>query len=77
MTAVTLNGQPLDDARTYKVATNNFTAAGGDGFSMFKDAPKLETGTLDVDVLVSYLKANPTLNAQPEGRIVIVNEPQK
>lgn len=77
VTAVTLNGQPLDDARTYKVATNNFTAAGGDGFSMFKDAPKLETGTLDVDVLVSYLKANPTLNAQPEGRIVIVNEPQK
>ncbi|ANC72888.1 bifunctional metallophosphatase/5'-nucleotidase [Deinococcus radiodurans] len=77
VSAVTLNGQPLDDARAYKVATNNFTASGGDGFTMFKDAPKLETGTLDVDVLVNYLKANPTLNAQPEGRIVIVNEPKK
>ena len=77
VTAVTLNGQPLDDARAYKVATNNFTASGGDGFTMFKGAPKLETGTLDVDVLVNYLKANPTLSAQPEGRIVIVNEPKK
>ena len=54
-----------------------FTAAGGDGFSMFKDAPKLETGTLDVDILVNYLKANPTLDAQNEGRIIIVNEPKK
>ena len=77
VTAVTLNGQPLDDARSYKVATNNFTAAGGDGFTMFAGAPKLETGILDVDVLVNFLKANPTLSAQPEGRIVIQSDPTK
>ena len=76
VTAVTLGGQPLDDAKTYKVAMNNFTAGGGDGFTMFTAAPKLQTGTLDVDVLVNYLKANPTLSAQNEGRIVIENEPR-
>lgn len=77
VTAVTFNGQALDDAKTYKVATNNFVANGGDGFAMFKDAPKLETGVLDVDILINYLKANPQLEVKPEGRIVIVNEPQK
>ncbi|RJF71983.1 multifunctional 2',3'-cyclic-nucleotide 2'-phosphodiesterase/5'-nucleotidase/3'-nucleotidase [Deinococcus cavernae] len=75
VTAVTLNGQPLVDSQTYKVAMNNFTAGGGDGFTMFQGAKRLDTGTLDVDILVNYLKANPTLSAQNEGRIVIVNEP--
>ncbi len=76
VTAVTLNGQPLDDAKTYKVATNNFTASGGDGFTAFEGAPRLDTGTLDIDVLVNYLKANPNLTAEPEGRIVVQNEPK-
>lgn len=74
VTAVTLNGQPIEDGRTYKVATNNFTAGGGDGFTMFKDVKKLETGTLDVDVLVNYLKANNPINPQNEGRIVVLGE---
>ena len=76
VTEVTFNGQPLSDSQTYKVAMNNFTAGGGDGFTMFKDAKKLETGTLDVDVLVNYLKARGTVDAQPEGRIVILNGPK-
>ena len=74
VTAVTLNGQPIDDARVYKVATNNFTAGGGDGFTMFKDVKKLETGTLDVDVLINYLKVNNPVNVQNEGRIVVTGE---
>ncbi|PNY82753.1 bifunctional metallophosphatase/5'-nucleotidase [Deinococcus koreensis] len=74
--SVTLNGQPIADATVYKVAMNNFTAGGGDGFTMFKGAPRLDTGTLDVDILVNYLKANPNLAPQPEGRIVIQNEPK-
>ncbi|GGL67796.1 5'-nucleotidase [Deinococcus aerolatus] len=76
VTAVTLDGQPLDNAKTYKVATNNFTAGGGDGFTMFKGAPRLDTGKLDVDILVDFLKANPNLRAEPEGRIVLLNEPK-
>lgn len=74
--AVTLNGQPVVDAQTYKVAMNNFTAGGGDGFTMFKGAPRLDTGTLDVDILVRYLQERSAVDAEPEGRIVIVNEPK-
>jgi 5'-nucleotidase/UDP-sugar diphosphatase len=78
VTAVTLNGQPLVDTQTYTVAMNTFTANGGDGFTVFKNAKgrRLDTGTLDIDILVNYLKANPTVDAQPEGRIVLVNEPK-
>jgi 5'-nucleotidase/UDP-sugar diphosphatase len=76
VTALTLNGQSLVDTQVYKVAMNNFTAGGGDGFTMFKDAKRLDTGTLDVDILVNYLKATPTVDVQNEGRIVIVNEPK-
>ncbi|MDL2345137.1 bifunctional metallophosphatase/5'-nucleotidase [Deinococcus sp. MIMF12] len=78
VTAVTLNGQPLGDAQTYTVAMNTFSANGGDGFDVFKNAKgrRLDTGTLDIDILVNYLRANPTVDAQPEGRIVLVNEPK-
>jgi 5'-nucleotidase/UDP-sugar diphosphatase len=33
-----INGQPLDQDREYVLATNDFLAAGGDGFSVFKRA---------------------------------------
>ncbi|WP_102127557.1 bifunctional metallophosphatase/5'-nucleotidase [Deinococcus planocerae] len=78
VTAVTVGGQPLVDTQTYTVAMNTFTAKGGDGFDVFKNARgrRLDTGTLDIDILVNYLRARPTTDAQNEGRIVIQNEPK-
>lgn len=76
VTEVTFNGQPIELGKRYKVAMNNFTAGGGDGFTMFKGLPRLDTGTLDVDLLINYLKANPGLVAQNEGRIIVLNEPK-
>lgn len=76
LVSASLNGQPLDDNKTYKVAVNNFTAGGGDGFTMFKGAKVLETGILDLDILANYLAANNPIDAQNEGRIVILNEPK-
>ena len=35
---IRINGQPLDPDREYLLATNDFLAAGGDGFSVFKKA---------------------------------------
>ncbi|WP_320127991.1 5'-nucleotidase C-terminal domain-containing protein [uncultured Sphaerochaeta sp.] len=32
---VLLNGKAIDKNATYKVATNDFMAAGGDGYTMF------------------------------------------
>lgn len=79
LVSATLNGQPLEDAKTYTVAVNTFTAKGGDGFDVFKNAKgrRIDTGTLDVDVLINYLKANADVAVQNEGRIVVLNEPRK
>ncbi len=42
---------------TYTVVVNNFMAAGGSGFWMFKKATEAEqTGIVDLDALVAFLK---------------------
>jgi 5'-nucleotidase / UDP-sugar diphosphatase len=70
-----LAGTALEPGRTYRVMVNNFMAGGGDGHQVFKNASsRLETGTLDLDVLVQYLKANPQLNPAVEGRLRRVGE---
>ncbi|MBB3223663.1 bifunctional metallophosphatase/5'-nucleotidase [Pseudoduganella umbonata] len=53
---VTLNGVPLDDSATYRVATNNFLAGGNDAFPMFANGTnRAETGIRDIDSLNEYL----------------------
>jgi len=52
----TLNGVPLDDNASYRVAANNFIAEGGDAFPMFaKGSNRAETGVRDIDSLTAYL----------------------
>ncbi|AWN22305.1 multifunctional 2',3'-cyclic-nucleotide 2'-phosphodiesterase/5'-nucleotidase/3'-nucleotidase [Deinococcus irradiatisoli] len=79
LVSASLNGQPLDDTKTYTVAVNTFTAKGGDGFDVFKNTKgrRIDTGTLDIDLLVNYIKSMPDVAAQNEGRIVILNEPKQ
>jgi 5'-nucleotidase len=51
-----LNGVPVDDAKTYRVAANNFLAEGGDNFPEFaKGANKVDTQIRDLDALIDYL----------------------
>lgn len=52
---VAVNGQPLDEQHVYQVAVNDFTAAGGDGYDMFKNATITgEFGTME-EIFISYL----------------------
>ena len=53
---VLLNGKAIDRNATYKVATNDFMAAGGDGYSMFGKV--LSEGSLLSDVFIDFLKKN-------------------
>lgn len=71
VTGVTINGQPLDPKRTYRVAVNNFTAGGGDSHEVLKNAKgyRFNTEIVDVDALVAYFKARRPLDVKPEGRI--------
>ena len=69
---VKVNGLTIDPYRLYSVATNDFTAAGGDGYAMFKDAKVLYmSGEMLRDVAIKYIKG---LEIAPkvEGRISVV-----
>lgn len=70
-----LNGTPLVDVTSYRVAMNSFLAGGGDNFTVFKDGKNLVLlpNLVDVDALVIYLKANAaTLDGVVKGRITVV-----
>lgn len=73
VTSVTLaDGTPLDPNTTYRVATNNFMAAGGDGFTtLTQGANTVDTGINLVDTVVRYLAANSPVDPQVEGRLTI------
>ncbi|WP_084543911.1 5'-nucleotidase C-terminal domain-containing protein [Paenisporosarcina indica] len=61
----------------YVVATNAFTAKGGDGFDVFKNAYEAgrvtDLGAADWENLRDYVKELGTVDPQIEGRIVQVN----
>lgn len=68
----------LDLTKNYFVATNTFTAKGGDGYTMFKNAYNegrvSEPGNVDYEMFVEYLQQFETIEPTVEGRIVDVNQ---
>lgn len=51
-----VDGVPVEDARRYRVAANNFLAEGGDNFPAFAQATnKHDTGMRDLDALIAHL----------------------
>jgi 2',3'-cyclic-nucleotide 2'-phosphodiesterase (5'-nucleotidase family) len=72
--SVKINGEPLDPAKTYKLATNDFMARGGDGYKAFTEGKSL------IDVSASQLMASQVIDyvakvgkvaPKVEGRIVL------
>jgi 5'-nucleotidase len=59
VTAVTLaGGRPLVDTATYTLAVPDFMAAGGSGYAMLRVSAE-NTGVVDLDALVDYLRSLP------------------
>ena len=52
---VELDGQPIQDAQSYRIVTNNFLSDGGDGFPAFKEGANKYFGGLDIDAFANYL----------------------
>lgn len=67
---VKVGGEPLEEDKTYKLATNSFLAAGGDGYAMFKDNASFNTGYTTYDIVEQYLKTQDAINPEVEERIV-------
>ena len=83
---VLVGGEPIDPAKTYKLASHNYMLKnGGDGYTMFgKDNVKLlrDEVLIDNQVLINYIVNN--LNgvvgeeyAQAQGRINIIDDASK
>lgn len=73
VTRVTLpDGTPIDPNATYKIATNNFMATGGDQFTTFTQGQNTtDTQTNLVDTVVRYLELNSPVDPQVEGRLTV------
>ncbi|MEV5879725.1 5'-nucleotidase C-terminal domain-containing protein [Streptomyces sp. NPDC052101] len=74
--SVTLDdGTPVaNDATTYTAATNNFTNAGGDGYTMLADGQGASRNLMAADLL-DYVTARKTLTPATDGRIQDVSRP--
>ena len=73
-----INGKPVDLNKTYVIATNDFTAAGGDTYGPFVGAPLFNTGLAMEDALIAYVaeELGGVISAAqygaPAGRINII-----
>ncbi|GGD01125.1 hypothetical protein GCM10011389_05510 [Pontibacillus salipaludis] len=67
---VTVGGEPLQEEVTYKLATNDFLAVGGDGYEVFKDNESFNTGYTIYNVVEEYFMKQETVSPEVEGRIV-------
>ncbi|GLF99777.1 bifunctional metallophosphatase/5'-nucleotidase [Streptomyces yaizuensis] len=74
--SVKLNGEPIDPAKTYRVAMNEFLTGGGDGFSVLREHTNKLVGASDLDVFIGYLGkySTPAAPLAPPalGRITVV-----
>ena len=69
-----IKGEPVDDAKTYRMATLSFNATGGDGYPRIDEKPGyVNTGFIDAEVLKQFIQQNSPLDAatfEPKGEVV-------
>jgi 5'-nucleotidase / UDP-sugar diphosphatase len=70
-----VDNQPIDARREYRVAINNFTAGGGDGYPKLSEHPgHVNTGFNDADVMRAFIAARSPVKAAdfapPPGDVV-------
>ena len=71
--SVQIGGQPLDTNKVYKVVTNNFLAAGGGAYGIFKQGQDAEDSYMLIrDIMAAYIKKHTPIDVKVEGRITRV-----
>lgn len=69
VSAMTLDGRPIDPAKDYRVTVSTFLAKGGDGFSAFAKQRDAMLGATDIDALEAWIKAVPMRAVPTESRV--------
>jgi 5''-nucleotidase/2'',3''-cyclic phosphodiesterase and related esterases len=67
---VRVGGEPLDLAKIYSLATNDFLAAGGDQYTMFTEQPVTGDYASLEEAVIRYLQAKGEVAPGTEGRII-------
>jgi 5'-nucleotidase/UDP-sugar diphosphatase len=70
--SVLVGNAPIEIEKTYKVVTNNFVAAGGDGYKMLRPLAKYDTGYVDAEATMEYIRKHGKVDPKVEGRITVV-----
>jgi 5'-nucleotidase / UDP-sugar diphosphatase len=66
---VMVGNSPINKSKIFKVVTNNFVGAGGDGYKMLKPLAKEDTGFVDAEAIKDYLAMKSSIAPKLEGRI--------
>ena len=69
--SIEVAGKPLDDQASYRVATNDFLAAGGDRFNLFKHGRDFSTGQSQLEAVVDYIGRNSPIKAGSMRRMIV------
>jgi 2',3'-cyclic-nucleotide 2'-phosphodiesterase (5'-nucleotidase family) len=69
--ALSIGGRPVEPSRNYRVTTNDFLAAGGDRFGIFRDGKNAVIGDSVRDAFLDYLREKSPVSPRTEGRIVV------
>jgi 5'-nucleotidase / UDP-sugar diphosphatase len=72
--SVTVNGKPLNLKASYRLATNDYLAGGGDGYSTLKSARILVGDTeadLIANIVMAFVRAKGTVASTLDGRIIV------
>ncbi|EEQ0810945.1 bifunctional UDP-sugar hydrolase/5'-nucleotidase [Salmonella enterica subsp. enterica serovar Infantis] len=73
LTELKIKGEPVDPAKTYRMATLSFNATGDDGYPRIDNKPGyVNTGFIDAEVLKEFIQQNSPLDAAaftPKGEV--------
>ena len=62
---------PIEDARIYRIATNNFLGEGGDLYQTFPEGKKVDHIDKDLaELVIEHFKTTGTVDAPPLGRLI-------
>ena len=71
--SMTKDGKPMGMDTTYKLCVQDYTATGGDAYTMLIGAKvTYKSSDWNRDGLVTYIMANPEINPTVDGRITVV-----
>jgi 5'-nucleotidase len=72
VSAIAINGVPVEPTESYRVTVNSFLADGGDNYPILIQGTNRLGGDVDLDALVDYFNENSPVAPGPQDRVTMV-----